>query len=202
MSDFLQEEYAHNHKEVPFLVVENGINAGAFPPLNISNRSIDIIGVGSLTELKNYKLFIEIIFEIKKHYHNIKAVIAGAGPGEDELKTLVKHLGLENNVELKGLVQHNGVFDLMNDSRIFLHTSNYEGNSTVLMEALYSGCITLSTCPLSNSSTPNLSIMKNKEAFVQAIINSLKNYNAPTARVTFNTMDRSAKRIMELFIDG
>ncbi len=201
MSDFLKEDYQKNHHEIPFMVAENGINESAFPKLNTEQRSIDVLGVGSLIKLKNYDLFIEIIAELKMQYPHITVLIVGIGEEEGNLKALVKKLNLQNNITFAGLVSHTKVFELMNDSRIFLHTSHYEGNSTVLMEALYSGCYTYSTCPLSNRLTENLSVLKLKADFVKEISMQFEKNKLNNKRVIFNSMDQTAEKIMDLFVE-
>jgi glycosyltransferase involved in cell wall biosynthesis len=200
MSDFLQEEYHRNFLIKPFMVAENGINTSSFPSLNISERKIDVLGVGSLIPLKNYSLFIEIIDELRLTFPNVNAVIAGAGFEEQILKEQVNRHGLQKNIRFTGMINHNQVMELMNNATIFLHTSDYEGNSTVLMEALYSGCHTISTQPLSNRQTKNLLVLSKKQEFINAIRNQLNQSKENAERVTFNTMDQSAKKIMELFI--
>ena len=88
----------------------------------------------------------------------------------------------------------------MNQSKIFLHTSEYEGNSTVLMEALYSGCFSISSQALSNSETFNLQVLSTKSDFVTAIKYRLEHPTTETQRICFNTMDTSAKKILDLFL--
>jgi len=200
MSDFLKEEFYKNHKEMPFMVAENGVNPSAFPDLNTEHRSIDVLGVGSFIKLKNYRLFIEIIGDLKQQFPHIKALLAGAGEEEQDLKTYVTELNLQDTIEFAGLLDHRAVFEVMNRSKVFLHTSDYEGNSTVLMEALYSGCYTFSTCPLSNSGTNHLQICKTRADFVTQMAGKLKQQNWAWQRVTFNTMDRSAAKIVDLFL--
>lgn len=200
MSDFLKLEFFKNHHIDPFMVAENGINESAFPSFNKLERKIDILGAGSLIPLKNYNLFIDIVFELSKMIPDIRCVIIGTGPMENELNEKVKRLGLENRVEFTGLLQHAGVFDYMNNSKIFMHTSHYEGNSTVLMEALYSGCYTISSQPLSNALTENLSLVKTKEAFVRLAAERLNDKFFEPKRIIFNTMDVSAKKIMDLYL--
>jgi hypothetical protein len=87
----------------------------------------------------------------------------------------------------------------MNNSKLFLHTSNYEGNSTVLMEALYSGCYTFSRRPLSNKEVPQLFIRERKLEFVTDMIEILSRKEINHKRITFNTMDDTAKKIINLF---
>ena len=200
MSDFLQEEYFRNHGAKPFLVAENGINEEIFPELNIGARRIDVLGVGSLIKLKNYDLFIEIIYELKKKHPEIKAVIAGGGVDEQYYKQIVQEMKLQSQITFCGSIPHDQVLELMNNAKFFLHTSDYEGNSTVLAEALYSGCLTLSTQPLSKKAIKNLTVLKHKEDFVKSIIQLQEDKNYRAERVVFNTMDDTAKKIMNLFL--
>jgi glycosyltransferase involved in cell wall biosynthesis len=103
------------------------------------NRTIDILGVGALIPLKNYPLFAEIINELKKDFPGIKSTIIGKGEQEQAIKEIIKEHGLENNLGLVGEMPHEKVFSYMQRSKIFLHTSSYEGQSTVIMEALANG---------------------------------------------------------------
>lgn len=198
MSCFLKEEYLKNHGQQPFMVAENGINESTFPALNTGERTIDILGVGSLIKLKNYPLFFEIVFEIKKQLPTIQVVIAGTGTEEQVLKHLLKVMQLENTIRLVGSIPHLQILELMATSKVFLHTSNYEGNSTVLMEALYSGCRVFSTRSLSDRTIKNLTVLSQKEDFVKGIVTSLNSLANPE-RILFNTMDESARKIMNLF---
>lgn len=198
MSDFLKEEYFQNHGELPFMIAENGIVTESFPPFNDGDRPIDILGVGSLIALKNYSLFVEIVSELKRQLPQIQAVIVGVGEEEEQLKALVEQLGLQQTVRFAGLQPHAKVFELMGQSKVFLHTSRYEGNSTVLMEALYSGCYTFSTRPLSDNPVEHLQILVSRQDFVTALSDHFRTSPA-SSRVVFNTMDASAMKIMNLY---
>jgi glycosyltransferase involved in cell wall biosynthesis len=121
----------------------SGIIPAGVEPENVSinnePKTIDIIGVGSLIPLKNYSLFIEIIGDLKKDFPAIKAVIIGKGIEEQLLKEKITFEELGANIEFIGEIPHKEVFSYMNKSKIFLHTSSYEGQSTVIMEALAMG---------------------------------------------------------------
>ncbi len=201
ISHFLQEEFYKNHGQKPFLIAENGVNKTIFHPLNTGERSIDVLGVGSLIKLKNYEFFIEIILEVKKKLPAIKTVIVGSGENESYLKDLVQKLNLQNQITFAGHLNHSEALGLMNNAKLFLHTSNYEGNSTVLIEALYNGCLALSTQPLSNIQVKNLHVLKRKEEFVELILEKLQSKKHQTERVIFNTMDNTANKIMDLFLN-
>lgn len=200
MSDFLKDEFHKNHRLMPQHVIENGIRESAFPALNTQERPIDIFGAGSLIPLKNYRLFVELIHQIKKSIPDIRAQIAGGGEEQEILQTLIETLELQENVILLGPKSHPETLALMNQSRLFLHTSGYEGNSTVLMEALYSGCKVISTCPLSHTQTQHLIIETDPVKLKEELLKALLEKEVPVSRVTFNTMDRSAQRMVNLLL--
>jgi len=102
-------------------------------------RTIDVLGVGALIPLKNYLLFTELLNELKRDLPEIKACIIGKGEQAQVIKEAIKAYGLENNLEMLGEVPHSDVFSYMQQSKILLHTSEYEGQSTVIMEALANG---------------------------------------------------------------
>lgn len=119
-------------------VIPAGIDMHKINPTH-EKRTIDILGTGTLIPLKNYLLFTEIINELKKDFPGIKSCIIGGGEQEQAIKEKIKAYRLENNLELLGELPHTEVFLYMQRSKIFLHTSGYEGQSTVIMEALANG---------------------------------------------------------------
>jgi glycosyltransferase involved in cell wall biosynthesis len=139
LSDFIVQEFNKNYGILPQHVIPVGIDVGLFPA-KTEERNIDILGVGSLIPLKQYDVFIGIIASLKKLFPDIKVAICGGGPEMDRLNDLVKTLDLENNVSLVGELQHPEVLSQMQRSKIFLHTSAYEGFGAVCLEALYAGC--------------------------------------------------------------
>ncbi len=201
MSDFLKTEFYKNYGISPRHVMENGIRTNAFPSLNTGERPVDIFGAGSLIPLKNYHLFIELIAELKQAYPHIRAQIAGGGEEQERLQGLIKALGLEHNVTLLGPKSHSETLALMNQSKVFLHTSHYEGNSTVLMEALYSGCRVISTCALSQRETENLFVSADRIKLKQELISVLQHTHYSVHRVVFNTMDDTARRMVTLLTE-
>lgn len=102
-------------------------------------RKIDILGVGSLIPLKNYRLFIEIISELKNEFPGLNAVIIGDGPEYDLLSKMILESKVSENIKLTGELPRDQVIDHMLESRILLHPSSYEGQGYVFLEALYCG---------------------------------------------------------------
>jgi glycosyltransferase involved in cell wall biosynthesis len=128
------------------------IDRNRFPKLNQSERSITILGVGNLSVLKNYTLFVDIIDALKKDFESINAIICGGDTGEKvNLENKITALHLSKNIKLVGSISHKEVLEYMNNSVVFLHTSTFEGGGAVLQEALYSGCHVVSTIPMEDS---------------------------------------------------
>jgi len=110
-----------------------------YQPVTNTERDIDLFAAGSLIPLKNYSLLIRTVEEIIKVKPNVKCILAGAGPEELKLKSLVREKGLEKNITLAGLINRKEVFKLMQRSKIFVHPSTFEGSGYVFAEALANG---------------------------------------------------------------
>lgn len=107
-------------------------------------RNIDVLGVGSLTKLKDYKKFIRIIGLVRHSKPDIKAVIVGEGPEKKQLDKLIKQLGLGNHISLLGLKPRNEVLEIMKQSKVLLHTSAFESFGMIFAEGLSVGMFTVS----------------------------------------------------------
>jgi glycosyltransferase involved in cell wall biosynthesis len=138
LSDSLAGELNKNYHIMPANVIPIGIDAELFSNITVE-RDIDVLGAGSLIPLKQYAVFVEIIGRLKNDFPEIKAVICGKGPEMEMLQAKIKRLGLENNLTLAGELPHAEVLALMQRTKVFMHTSNYEGFGYVCIEALYGG---------------------------------------------------------------
>jgi glycosyltransferase involved in cell wall biosynthesis len=138
----MSESIAKNFKEQTArsmqYIIPSGVNIDKIDAGN-TKRDIDIIGVGALIPLKNYTLFIDLVNSLKADFPSIKACIIGKGELEKTLKEKIISEGLQNNLQLEGEISHKEVFHYLSRSKIFLHTSTYEGQSTVISEALACG---------------------------------------------------------------
>jgi glycosyltransferase involved in cell wall biosynthesis len=148
-------------------IIAGGVDMRKIVPS--ANKTVDIIGVGALTELKNYSLFIDVINELKIDFPNIRACIIGKGEQEQQLKDQAGKYGLTGNIDFVGEVEHKEVFSYLSKSKIFLHTSSYEGQSTVMMEALAAGLTVVCFDVGRLHAEGKVSVCKDKNEMVQQI---------------------------------
>lgn len=113
------------------------LDTSHFPPLE--EIKIDILGVGSLNDVKNYDNFITIVSELIQLKPNVTVSIIGNGYLKQKLKEKTKVLGIQNNITFEGELPRKKVLKKMAQSNILLHTSHYESFGFVFLEALFSG---------------------------------------------------------------
>lgn len=198
MSDFLADTFEVNHGVRPQYVIHNGVDPRLYPPLT-ANRNIDVLGVGSLIKLKQYDLFIELMAQVKTTYPNIRAMICGKGPEEKNLLQLIHQHQLEQNISLAGELQHPEVLQLMQQSTIFLHTSYYEGFSTVCLEALYAGAHVISFCNPVPAPFPHWHIVNDEEEMLEKLLQLLGSSELQHDRIMAYSMKDSVGKVMQLF---
>lgn len=199
ISDFQNDVFCKAYGVKAKHVVHNGIDVEKFPDLNNGKRTIDLFAAGYLNKLKRYHFFIELIIYLKEHgFDNIKAVLAGGGLLANELKELTHAHGLDNNIEFTGEIPHDEVLRLMNNSKLFVHTSEYEGHSSVLIEALYSGCKVLSFMPVDTEAVDGFKLCKDFKEMKQECLELLKSDLNYTRGKQYSMTD-SVKKIASIF---
>ncbi len=122
----LKSEIIHNPVSVPQNVYKRPIN-----------RKKVIINVGRLHNQKNQKLLIEAFSKIQTDFPNYNLEIYGDGALKDELMNLIEQRNLLNRVFI--YPSNSNIFDIINNSSLFVLTSNYEGLPNVVMEAMALG---------------------------------------------------------------
>ena len=137
-----------------------------------------ILGVGRLTRQKDFQTLIRA-FEIVRRERFVRLVILGEGEERPQLETMIKELGLEEDVALPGFVTN--PYAYMARAAVFVLSSAWEGLPTVLIEALACGCPVVSTdCPsgpaeiLKNGKYGQLIPIGDKVAMARAIICALE----------------------------
>jgi glycosyltransferase involved in cell wall biosynthesis len=198
MSGFLAGEFLKNHGIRPAHIIPNGIDISLYP-VHRPAKDIDILGAGSLIPLKQYDVFIQVVKELSHHIPAVKSVICGKGPEEHDLLSKICKPGLQNNISLVGEKPHGEVLQWMCRARVFLHTSSYEGFSSVCLEALYAGAQVISFCDPMAGGLKNWHIAANKDEMVRLALMILQDADAIYEPVLPYSMDDNAKEVMKLF---
>lgn len=111
-----------------------------------NSKKKKIAWVGRLEEFqKRVSDIIPIATRILQNYPDWKFYIVGNGAEYEKLKMQIKDINLEDSIYLVGWKESEYIRQLLSESRILLQTSNFEGMSVAMMEALGSGCQILST---------------------------------------------------------
>lgn len=101
--------------------------------LNVEDNRLILGSIGRLKTIKNQKFLLQVLKELKETGINFICYLAGSGPLETDLKTMVYDLGLENEVVFLGF--RSDIPDLLSMTDIFLLPSLHEGLPTVVVEA-------------------------------------------------------------------
>lgn len=207
MSDFLVKEFETNHGIRPRYRIPNGIDPGRFPSIEgqgfgAEERDIDILGAGSLSRLKQYDRFVEVVGALRHSLPGIRSLLCGEGEDRSKIESAIKSAGLEETIRLTGELPHEEVLRLMRRARIFLHTSGYEGFGVVCLEALYAGAQVISFNQPMQSPIPRWHIVPDMAAMFHKAMEILSDQNQEYAPVLPYTMEDSARAILELFETG
>lgn len=122
-------------------VVFNGVDTQMFCPVEKApSEKITFIAIGNLIPLKGHDYTLRAIKAlVDKGYTNICLKLLGRGPLEQQLKDLVKELGIEAYVEFMGYVPYDDVRKELQESDVFVLPSWYEALGCVYLEAMSCG---------------------------------------------------------------
>lgn len=104
-------------------------------------RNIDLLFVSSFISLKRPAHFLQLVQFICKKNRFIKSVMIGKGPLLEKIKDEIIQMHLGKNIEVTGELPRERVFEIMQQSKILVHTSEYESQSGVINEALANGMV-------------------------------------------------------------
>lgn len=135
--------------------------------------------IGRFNSQKNHKRIINIFNEILKKKPNSKLVLVGKGELEEEIKSQVELLGIQEKVVFLGV--RSDINKLLSLFDLFLFPSFYEGMPNTVIEAQANGL----PCVISNTITNEvnicdniymLSLDKNDEFWVDKCLSNIKRY--------------------------
>ncbi len=199
MSEALLRRFHENYGIRPRSVIPNGIDTQLFPPLAPAQRDIDIFGAGSLQPLKQYDLLVKVVASLAASLPDIRAIHCGGGEERQKLQSMIEELGLEKNLRLLGERPHAEILQMMQRTKLLLHTSSYEGYSTVCLEALYAGAQVISFCDPMDQRVPQWHIVQSVEEMAAKALEILRNPHTEYKPVLLHSMDSIARSVMQLF---
>lgn len=139
-----------------------------------AEKHIDVIGVGSLIQVKKWDRFIKIAAKLKANDSNLNIQLVGDGPLRNALISLNESLG--SPVNMVGELNRESTTTAIASSRIVLHTANYESFCMVMAEGLAAGCDVIATNVGLANSQKNIHTFDTNEEAAQLIMERLKSH--------------------------
>lgn len=106
-------------------------------------KGYDIVYVGRMTYQKNPQRLFNVLQNIIKIRPNTRCAMIGTGDLEDEVKSLIKVNKLTNNIDFLGF--QSNPYGILENSKIMLMTSRWEGTPMCALEAMALGIPIVST---------------------------------------------------------
>lgn len=128
------------------IIINNPINTKILPKWESKNHNKSFITASRLYPQKNINMMIDSFYYLHKSYPEYSLEIYGDGALKEELNNRIIEMHAEDYIFLKGHVTN--VHEIMSESFAFILSSDYEGLSNSMLEALAVGMPCICTdCP-------------------------------------------------------
>ncbi len=128
-------------------VIPNPINTSLPGKVTQGQRNKTIITACRLHPQKNLPMLIEAFDKLQGEHPEYTLVIYGQGNEREMLEAMIKERGLEEKILMPGFASD--IHEKMRDAAMFVSSSDYEGISNSMLEALAMGVPTVVTdCPV------------------------------------------------------
>lgn len=124
------------------IVIPNPVNTH-LPDVKKGNKKKVIVTACRLAPQKNLPLLINAFARLVSEFPEYKLEIYGTGDENERLQKLIYRLGLNNKAFLMG--HSSNIYNIMRDCALYVCSSDYEGLSNSLIEALCMGAPVVST---------------------------------------------------------
>lgn len=129
------------------VILDNPLDTTRIPARFEGERKHTVVAAGRLHEQKNFDLLIRAFARFYKAHHDYTLILYGEGPEKEKLQKTASSLGIAGAVEFAG--QSKTLLEDINDSGLFVLSSDYEGMPNVLIEAMACGlCCIATDCPI------------------------------------------------------
>lgn len=174
------------------------------------DREKTVVAVGRLTRQKNHELLLHAFSDFSRIEPEYRLILYGKGELEQELRILAKELGISDKVVFAGF--KSSVLESINHSGMYVLSSDYEGISNSLVEAMALGIPVISTdCPIGGSrlciedgESGLLVPMKDKEKLCEAMLKiaSDKEFSRKLSRNAVSIREKFAvEKIARMWLD-
>lgn len=141
-TNFAMRCFSHKIQNIS-KVIYNPINSDIYKVSKNLQRKKRIVALCRLNKQKNLSLLIKSFANIHHKFPDYILEIYGEGEERERLEKLIYALNLENKCFLMGTTKR--PLEILATSEVFALSSDYEGMSNALIEALCCGCACIST---------------------------------------------------------
>lgn len=127
------------------IVLPNPVDIGDLEPYD-GEREKRVVAVGRLQYPKNHQLLLRAFAKFAEEYPDYILELYGKGKDEADLRELAGQLGMKEKVVFRGFT--NRVKEEINSAAMYVLSSDYEGVSNSMLEAMALGIPVIATdCP-------------------------------------------------------
>lgn len=131
-----------NNVKVKTTIIPNPVTNDVFHE-NVKEKKDIIIAVGRLAFQKNYPMMFRGFKNIAEAFPQYHLYVYGEGPLRKELENVIDNLGMKGKIVLAG--KTDSIIDKLEESKLFCMTSDFEGMSNAMLEAVCVGLPVLTT---------------------------------------------------------
>ncbi|MCK5377795.1 MAG: glycosyltransferase [Acidobacteria bacterium] len=174
---------------------------GIGPPPDVlpqwDSRPIDVLGVGSLIDLKRWSHLLEVCGRLAASDTNHRTVLVGDGPLRASLEAEARERGLSDALVFTGELPRSEVLRLMEKARVLLHPSRFEGQGFVFDEALSRG-MSIVSGPVGTATPSERWRVTTSEALASECSDLLR-HSRPTTGLTLHPLEDTVTAYAELW---
>lgn len=171
-----------------YLIIKNAINANEFSfnnsirqsyrkELNVDEKTLLAVQIGSLIPLKNCEFSIDIM---RKTNQRIKLCFIGDGPEKEKLKSKIVHESLQDKIVFCGI--RNDVKSILQAADILFMPSLYEGLPLTLIESQAAGVVCFVSENITNEAMIDSNLWIKNELNIDKWLIALTNFKKPLNR--------------------
>ncbi len=147
ISNIIQKQISrtYNLETEKVQVIYNPVNLNNLytKTFNETNKTITFVCVARLAAQKNHKLLLKAFSFVQNELQNTTLLLAGDGELLEDLKKEAKQLNINEHVHFLGNTDN--IPEILNQSDIFVLSSNYEGLPMTILEAMGSALPIIAT---------------------------------------------------------